>query len=289
MKQTEFTCVHGRICGVSWGWQENPQAPVIFALHGWLDNAATFELLGPVLADAGYRVVAIDLPGHGQSCWLADGGDYYIWEAATAIVQVLKQLDEPVHLLGHSMGAATALILAAVYPELVKTVVALDAMGPLSTPPAQAPQQLRKGIEDVIRRGQQGTRIKVYPSIEQALVARVGKDPLLSPDCIRPVVERNLQSAEGGFSWRTDPRLRHASKVRMTEDMVESYLSQISCQVLAIRAERGIIPKSMFDVRLAYLKDSQFDQLPGHHHFHLAQETVANVAQRLIGFYKDSV
>ena len=48
--------------GLAWG--DPADAPVL-ALHGWLDNAASFALLAPQLS--GHYVVALDLTGHGQS------------------------------------------------------------------------------------------------------------------------------------------------------------------------------------------------------------------------------
>ena len=52
----------GTLRGLRWG--STGDAPIL-ALHGWLDNAASFVRLAPLLADA--DVVAIDLPGHGYS------------------------------------------------------------------------------------------------------------------------------------------------------------------------------------------------------------------------------
>lgn len=47
--------------GLEWG---NADAPVVIALHGWLDNALSFSILAPQLADL--RVLALDLSGQGQ-------------------------------------------------------------------------------------------------------------------------------------------------------------------------------------------------------------------------------
>lgn len=283
-QDTVFDTAEGNIAAIAWGDWQNPDAPIVVALHGWLDSAASFDRFAPAIIAQGYRLLALDLPGHGHSDWLADGGDYYIWEATAAVVEVLQQLDAKVHLVGHSMGAATALICAASFPEQVLSVSALDAMGPLSTPPNQAAEQLRKGIDDAIRRKKQGSRTKFYTSVEKALEARTAKDPVLSPQCIRPVVERNLRSSEKGLSWRTDPRLRHASKVRMTEDMVKGFFNQVACEVLVIRASQSFIPQSMFDLRLSYLAKSHFESIKGHHHFHLEASTAEVVAGQVLQF-----
>lgn len=285
MKQERvFDTVEGNIAAIAWGDWQADDSPIIVALHGWLDNAASFDRLAPFITRSGFRLLALDLPGHGRSDWLADGGDYYIWEATAAVVEVLQQLGSPVHFLGHSMGAATALICAASFPEQVLSVIALDAIGPLSTPSSEAAQQLRKGIEDAIRRKKQGARTKYYVSVEKALEVRTAKDPVLSAQCIRPVVERNLRSSDNGLSWRTDPRLRHASKVRMTEDMVKGFFQRVNCGVLVVRADQSFIPRSMFDLRLSYLTTHAFDELEGHHHFHLEEATAESVAKRVLQF-----
>lgn len=59
---------------VEWGSEENP--PVLLA-HGGFDFAGTFDILGPLLAEAGFRAVAWDQRGHGDS----DMAALYTWEA----------------------------------------------------------------------------------------------------------------------------------------------------------------------------------------------------------------
>lgn len=270
-------------------WATSAAVPTgrILALHGWLDNAASFDRLAPLLAAAGFQVSALDLPGHGHSDWLA-GGNYYIWEPVAAVVEVARQLEGPLHLLGHSMGAATALLTAAAYPELARSVAALDALGPLTTPAEQLVSQLRKGVDDTLRRRQQPGRSKVYRSEEQAIQARVGKDPLLTAECIAPVVRRNLRQTTQGWSWRSDPGLRGVSKVRLTESQVASVLQAVRCPVQVVRAQQGIIPQAMFDLRLPHLQNGRFITLPGHHHFHLQADCCGALAQTLIHFYQDN-
>ena len=53
--------------GLQWGKLDREDQPKVLALHGRLDNAASFSGLAPLLAKEGYHVVAPDLPGHGRS------------------------------------------------------------------------------------------------------------------------------------------------------------------------------------------------------------------------------
>ena len=63
----------GTLAARCWG---DPAAPPLLALHGWLDNAGTFDHLAPLLA-AHWRVVALDLRGHGRSSHLPAGAWYH--------------------------------------------------------------------------------------------------------------------------------------------------------------------------------------------------------------------
>lgn len=284
LKEIVFDTALGRIAGICDSKEDN--RPVIVALHGWLDNAASFERILPSLSEK-YRFVAIDLPGHGHSDWLGQGGDYYIWESIAWVSEVLNQFSSPVHLLGHSMGAAASIITAATFPELVRSVVMLDAAGPLATPSTQAAEQMRKGIDEAVQRSRSGSRLKTYADVESALKARVRQDPALSPECIAPVVVRNLKNTPDGYQWRTDPRLRHTSKLRMTEDLVQQFMSAVGCPVLVVKAADTFIPESFFAMRMEYLKNGRLSELPGHHHFHLEPETALTVARDVLNFYQE--
>src|SRR5690606_31937171 len=71
MREFELEIPLGTIRGLRWG---EPGMPRVLALHGWLDNAASFVPLAPLLP--GLDLVAPDLPGHGRSTHLPPGTDY---------------------------------------------------------------------------------------------------------------------------------------------------------------------------------------------------------------------
>ena len=112
-----------RISGLSWG---DSALPVIIALHGWLDNAASFWKLAPLLEN--YQVIAIDLPGHGLSDDRSPDATYQIWDDLPQLVKLIEDVSSlPIVLMGHSRGAIISLFLAAVLSEKVRSMVALDA------------------------------------------------------------------------------------------------------------------------------------------------------------------
>ena len=89
-----------RIKGLCWG---DERSPPVLALHGWLDNAASFAVLAPRLAN--FHIVALDLTGHGKSSRRSADASYQIWDDLPEILGVVKQLGwNNFELMGHSRG-----------------------------------------------------------------------------------------------------------------------------------------------------------------------------------------
>ena len=75
-----LSLAQGRLAALSWG---RADAPTWLALHGWLDNAASFTRLAPLLVEAlDIRIVALDFRGHGHSAHAPQGGDYALCDYA---------------------------------------------------------------------------------------------------------------------------------------------------------------------------------------------------------------
>jgi pimeloyl-ACP methyl ester carboxylesterase len=66
--------------------------PPVLALHGWLDNANTFDRLAPPLAAAGLRVICIDFPGHGKSAHRSPDAVYAFTDYVYYAWALAKQL-----------------------------------------------------------------------------------------------------------------------------------------------------------------------------------------------------
>jgi pimeloyl-ACP methyl ester carboxylesterase len=103
--------------------------PVIL-LHGYTDNSRSWSLVGPSLEQ--FHVQALDLRGHGSSQIVACC--YGLDTLAHDVVEFMDHIGvEKAHVVGHSLGAMTAGVLAATYPERVDRLVLIS--GALSMPP----------------------------------------------------------------------------------------------------------------------------------------------------------
>ncbi len=258
--------------------------PLLICLHGWLDNLASFHLLANKL-EAEYQLLLVDLPGHGLSSPLADGAHYYIWQNIKTLYELLAALNiESAGLIGHSMGGVIASLFAGTFPGKVNSLVLLDSLGPMTSSAEQTPEQLAKAILDSQKIP---SPLRVFPDIEGALIARKKSSPAMTEQALLPIVERNLVAVDSGYSWRTDRRLRLSSKVRLTEEQVQAFFSQISANVLVVVAEQGIIPNFWLQSRIKAITKHQLVYAPGHHHFHTESAFIDEVVSKIRLFYQD--
>ncbi len=95
--------------------------PLVVLVPGMGDLRATYRFVAPMLREAGYRVAAVDLRGHGDSD--TTFATYSDIETSGDIVALIEKLGGPAIVVGNSMGAASAVISAAERPELVKGLV----------------------------------------------------------------------------------------------------------------------------------------------------------------------
>jgi pimeloyl-ACP methyl ester carboxylesterase len=103
---------------------------------GMGDLRAEYRLLVPELLAAGYRVVAMDVRGHGQSS--TGWSDYSASAIGSDVVALLRQLDAgPALLVGTSMGAGVVAWAAAEAPDLVRGTV---LVGPFVRDPVDMPK-----------------------------------------------------------------------------------------------------------------------------------------------------
>lgn len=105
-----------------------PGLPVMVFLHGFLGHCGDWSDTLQLLSGR-YRLVAIDLPGHGESL-ISDEKQYAMTETAALVVATVKQLHiERCHLAGYSMGGRLALYIALHFPQMIESLV-LESASP---------------------------------------------------------------------------------------------------------------------------------------------------------------
>ncbi len=275
-EELELDAAHLRLAALAWG-SDSPRR--VLALHGWLDNAASFTPLAGRLGAA--HCVALDLPGHGRSQHRPAGAAYHFVDYAAVVLAAADALGwERFSLLGHSLGAAVASLVAAVAPQRVERLALIEGLGPLAADAGEAPQRLLRSLEQTALLA--GKRAPVYPDLEAAAHARhaVGG---IGAAAARLLAERNSQETLGGVTWRTDPRLRVGSPLFLTEEQVLAFLQRIEAPSLLVRASTGNLhPRAHMPARYACVRDLRIVDVEGGHHVHM--DTPEAVAQTLRAF-----
>ena len=279
MQEIFLDGARGRIAGLRGGSKDG--APLL-AMHGWLDNAASFVPLMPHLRE--FDLVALDLPGHGASAHRASGYDYAFVDWIHDALDALDALGwQRARLLGHSMGAAIATLVAASAPERVEKMAVIEALGPLAGAATTAGQRLREAV--AARRTATQRPRRVIPNLDTAVKARraVGD---MSEAAARLIVERNLEVVEGGWRWRSDARLVLPSHLRITEEAALSIVRAVEAPTLLITADPAppYFTPEMRDARMAQLRDGRLLVLRGGHHLHMEQPEI--VAPHLLEFLR---
>jgi pimeloyl-ACP methyl ester carboxylesterase len=277
--ELNFSVNGAQFAAQAWG---DPKGYPVLALHGWLDNSASFFELAPRLP--GVYFVALDLAGHGKSDHRLGSAAYNIWEDIAEIFSIADQLGwVEFGLLGHSRGAIIAMLAAGTFPERIRHLALIEGIFPEPSSAQDAPKILAQSIKDI--QSQSGRANTFYPSLESAINARErGKFPL-SYTAAKALTERGVIFTAEGFSWRTDRRLLATSAVRLLPEQTDAFIRQVMCPVMLMLADDGITKLyPTFLNALSRYPHIQKHMLGGGHHLHM-ESAAANVAELLVAFF----
>ena len=263
------------LAALEWG---DPAAPPLVALHGWLDNAGSFATLAPLLATR-HRVIALDLPGHGHADHLPAGASYRPIDQVRSVLAALDALELPrCRLLGHSLGAGIASLVAAAAPARIGQLHLIEGLGPLGDDGTHTLQRYRDALAAPAA---SGNTLRTFRSIDQAASARASASGLRA-ELARPIIERGLREADGGWQWRSDPRLVRPTAVRLAEMQIRALLAGIEAptSLLLSQPATPYLPTAQMEARAACVPRIAVERMAGGHHLQL--EHPQAVAQWLL-------
>lgn len=263
-------------------WGPKDGFPVL-ALHGWMDNANSFDRLASLLTDI--RLVALDLPGHGRSDHRASPMPYYVWEYGLDVLDVADALGwETFGLLGHSLGGGVATLVSGMVPERIDRLVLIESVGPIAGNEEKMPESLLKARRAMQTLAAAQSRRTERQEIERGSSPRFSHTDeaverrLLSPlklprSAIEILIERGTHAVDGGFDWSHDPRLTLPTAMRMTEGQIQTHLKLIEAPTDLILGDGGLF---MDEKRASFVQDRLplFPRLTKHllsggHHLHM--------------------
>jgi 2-succinyl-6-hydroxy-2,4-cyclohexadiene-1-carboxylate synthase len=119
--------------GLQYYLEDSGEGPALLLLHGFTGSGSNWNHLLPALTPH-FRVITLDLPGHGSTEAPPDPQPYNIENSAADIAAILDSLKiERAVILGYSMGGRVALFFALHYPERVRALILESASPGLAT------------------------------------------------------------------------------------------------------------------------------------------------------------
>ena len=245
----------------AWVWGEAGEPLVL--VHGVRDHARAWDRIAAAFPDR--RVIAPDLRGHGDSAW---AGFYptegYLLDLA-ALVETFALA--PFDLIGHSLGGNIALRYAALYPEQVRRVVAIEG---LSHSPSLTSRQ--KPIETRLREWIAAQRepkpARRYASLEEATARLAAEHPRLPADFAAHLTAQGVRRHDDGtFSFKFDPALRQFPPVEMTAEEAARLWSLIKAPTLLVYGAQSWASNPVADGRARHFRNAEVVTLEGAGHW----------------------
>lgn len=284
----------GHVAAKWWGRRD---VRPILCMHGWQDNAGSFDTLIPLLPQhVGY--LAFDWPGHGRSSRLPPGLLYTAVDDLYILNYIVQQFGWPsVSLLAHSLGAITAYTYAAIYPDLVDVVVALDGLQP-RTMRASVAQYLQGALESTRvadAQHQAGTEPPCY-TIDEA-VAKMNSQSFLSITrasamCLLARGLAPSATRPDRFYFTRDQRIKNMVIGMYTPEINRGFAESITCPYLYIKALQSpeyMGPEEQAEILEVLFKKPNFHMfsVDGEHHVHLNQpQLVAEAVSEFLCKYE---
>ncbi|HTI16932.1 MAG TPA: alpha/beta hydrolase [Trinickia sp.] len=235
ISESDFVTVRGVKLHVRrWG---DPDAPMLFMLHGWMDVSASFQFVVDALRGE-WQVIAPDARGFGLSDWpvAAQGGGHYWFHEYLADLDGLLDHYAPtgqVNLVGHSMGANVVGLYAGVRPERVRSVVDLEGFGLAPAHAGQAPRRLATWLDDL----RVAPSLRSYDTLEDVAARLVKTNPRLAPERARFLAQHWSRCSEDSrYVLLADPAHKLRGPLLYRLDEVMAIWANVTAKVLHVEA-----------------------------------------------------
>lgn len=291
LSELKLSVPWGHIAVKVWGSQKNP--PVL-CLHGWLDNANSFDRLIPLLPQD-FCYVAMDFGGHGLSSHYNPGLPYHHQNFVSEVRRVATAFKwNQFSLMGHSFGGSVGGMFACMFPEMVDKLILLD-----STPFLLDCNEMeniltyrRRHIEHMLQLEASQKPPRAYSS-EELLQRLLSQNSHLNKDCGELLLQRGARKAAEGMVLNRDRRISwpENSFDFVSKELFVQSARSLQASVLMIKALQGFYDvrrvndedkgplRFMVDTLRSILKQRyQFVEVPGNHYVHMnTPQVVAGV------------
>tara|TARA_E500000178_G_scaffold335677_1_gene372852 strand:- start:13717 stop:14604 length:888 start_codon:yes stop_codon:yes gene_type:complete len=282
--EKKFYCRGLSLSAKEWGVAGS--IPVI-AIHGWLDNAATFDRMIPYIKDM--HILALDSAGHGLSDFRSPDACYDLYQEVHDVISIAKQMKwDRFSLIGHSRGALIAALVAGVFPGLIRRLFMIDGHISIGGKNHDAARQFGKSIrEEQLFTSSDPT---FFSTFREAVIARANGFLPLEESAADVLAKRGVRKCGRGYYWHNDQRLKCSPSLRLTRGQIENFLEAITAPTKMIMANKGIFVDSNNSGRhmKKYINPTNHianfvkEEMDGGHHLHLesrAKDVACSISQ----------
>jgi pimeloyl-ACP methyl ester carboxylesterase len=221
---------HGfhRVVYWEWGAADNPR--VVVCVHGLARNGRDFDVLAEALAPT-HRVLSVDMPGRGESDWLADPADYAFPTYLTTLTALIARSGaQSIDWVGTSMGGLLGMVAAAQRESPVARLVVND-VGPSIEPAAIARIGAYVG---------QAPTFETFDGIERYTREIAAPFGALTDAQWRYLTATNVRRGpDGRWCMAYDPAIAHAFKAAPAPQDLWGVWDAIRCPTLVLRGAQS--------------------------------------------------
>jgi pimeloyl-ACP methyl ester carboxylesterase len=213
-------------------------AKTIVCCHGFLDVGFSYHFVAQHLARAGFRVVAFDWRGHGQSAWVGAGGYYHFVDYLFDLSDLVKQIaPDGFHLVGHSMGGTAAGMFAGLRPEGLDRLVLIEGLGPPEMPTEHLPDRIAEWMHGV--RKVRASTPRAMADLDEAIKRLHSQHGPLPEAVGRFIAEKSTRRSDAGLHFAFDPLHKTRSPMPFRLDQFRALLSRVTAKTLFVSGQTG--------------------------------------------------
>ena len=287
---------HCRYHLLQWGPTSSALPPLVLC-HGWMDVGQSWQFMVDALSESfaqGRRVLAFDWRGYGLT--ESPATDCYWFPDYLADLDVLLDtlgIDEPIDLVGHSMGGNVVMMYAGTRPERIRRLVNIEGFGMSETRPSQAPTRLAQWLDELkgLHRGEKA--LKDYADVQGVAERLMKTNPRLGADKALWLAQHWARpNAQGRWQILGDPAHKIINPYLSRLEETLALYARISAPVMSVVSSedslsqwwRGKYTLAQYQERLAHVPDCRSVNIDdcGHMLHHDQPQALAEALERFL-------
>ena len=275
-----------------WGEPAPGKIPLVM-VHGWMDVAASYQFVVDAFSRDHY-IIAPDWRGYGRTP--SGGVDAFWFPDYMADLDFLLDHyapDQPVNLVGHSLGGNVVMMYAGVRPERIRRLVNLEGFGLPATLPEQAPLRYATWMDELKKLHRGEMDLKAYDAVSGVARRLMKTNPRLSPDKAEWLARHWAQeTVQGQWAIMGQPAHKITSAHLYHVEEALAHYRRLSMPVLAVEASdnsldmwwKGKYTLAQYHERIQTVPDVEIALIPdaGHMMHHDQPELLAALIERFI-------